>query len=471
MEFDLDHTVCDRARLARDARFDGRFFIGVTSTGVYCRPVCPAPQPKPKNVRYFPSAAAAAEAGFRPCLRCRPEASPGTPAWLGASVSVSRALKLIGESALDDGGVEDLAARLGIGSRHLRRLFLKYLGATPVAVAQTRRVHFAKKLIDETNLTMTEIAMASGFGSIRRFNATFQNLYGRSPGELRRTTARVRNGHEAGHYTFRIGYRPPYDWPSVIEFLAARATPGVETVTAGEYRRNIFLDEHDGVVAVRPVRGSNSLELDISYPNPSGLFRIVERMRRVFDVGADPAEVSRHLRRDPTLERSVRARPGLRVPGCWDGFELSVRAILGQQVSVKSATTMAGRLASRFGSPVAGAEGVQFPTATTLADADLTTIGLTRQRTASIRDLAAAAVQGAVVFDSRLDADGFEKSITAIRGIGPWTAQYIAMRLGEPDAFPSSDLYLRHIGARSEAWRPWRAYAAMHLWKQAGEER
>ena len=208
MELELNHRVCDRARLARDARFDGRFFIGVTSTGVYCRPVCPAPQPKPKNVRYFPSAAAAADAGFRPCLRCRPEASPGTPAWLGASSSVSRALKLIGESALDDGGVEDLAARLGIGSRHLRRLFLRYLGATPVAVAQTRRVHFAKKLIDETNLTMAQIAMASGFGSIRRFNATFQNLYGRSPGDLRRASPGDRNGHQAGHYTFRIALPP-----------------------------------------------------------------------------------------------------------------------------------------------------------------------------------------------------------------------------------------------------------------------
>ena len=470
MELELNHRVCDRARLARDARFDGRFFIGVTSTGVYCRPVCPAPQPKPKNIRYFPSAAAAADAGFRPCLRCRPEASPGTPAWLGASSSVSRALKLIGESALDDGGVEDLAARLGIGSRHLRRLFLRYLGATPVAVAQTRRVHFAKKLIDETNLTMAQIAMASGFGSIRRFNATFQNLYGRSPGDLRRASPGDRNGHQAGHYTFRIAYRPPYDWDSLIEFLAARATPGVETVTSGEYRRNIALDEREGTIAVRPVRGRNSLELDICYPDPAALFRIVERTRRIFDVGADPAEVAGHLRKDPALERSVRARPGLRVPGCWDGFELAVRAILGQQVSVKGATTMAGRLASAFGSPVQAGEGVLFPSAAALAHADLTTIGLTRRRAASIRDLAAAVAQGAVVFDGRLDAGRFEKSVTAIAGIGPWTAQYIAMRLGEPDAFPSGDLYLRHVGARSEAWRPWRAYAAMHLWKQAGEE-
>ena len=239
---ELDNAIYDRARLARDARFDGRFFIAVTSTGIYCRPVCPAPSPKPKNVRYYPSAAAAAEAGFRPCLRCRPEASPGTPAWLGASASVSRALKLIGESALDGGGVDRLAERLGMGSRHLRRLFLRYLGATPVAVAQTRRVHFAKKLIDETNLSMAQVAMAAGFGSIRRFNATFQKLYARAPGDLRKAGLRERNGHEPGHYTFRLGYRPPYDWDSLIGFLSARAIPGVETVTPAEYRRTISLD-------------------------------------------------------------------------------------------------------------------------------------------------------------------------------------------------------------------------------------
>src|ERR1700733_1391016 len=244
----MDTKAYDRARLARDPRFDGRFFIGVTSTGIYCRPICPAPSPKVSNIRYYPSAAAAAEAGFRSCLRCRPEASPGTPAWLGASSSVSRALKLIGESALDDGGVDDLAERLGIGSRHLRRLFLRYLGATPVAVAQTRRVHFAKKLIDETSLSMAQIAMASGFGSIRRFNAIFQRFYQRAPGDLRRASSNGEIGHPAGQYRFRLGDRPPYDWNSLIAFLAARAIPGVETVTPGEYRRTIGLDGLSGEI-------------------------------------------------------------------------------------------------------------------------------------------------------------------------------------------------------------------------------
>ena len=458
----MDLRTCQRARLTHDPRFDGRFFIGVVTTGIYCRPICPAPSPKEENVRYFPSAAAAAEAGFRPCLRCRPEASPGTPAWLGASSTVSRALKLIGESALDDSGVEDLAERLGIGSRHLRRLFLKYLGATPVAVAQTRRVHFAKKLIDETNLSMTQVAMAAGFGSIRRFNATFQNLYGRTPRELRKASARTSNGHEPGSYTFRLGYRPPYDWNSIIAFLATRAIPGVEMVTPDEYRRTIRLDGRTGTIAVRPA-AKNYLELQIRYPDPAPLFRIVERVRAIFDAGADPAEIARNFRRDARLSPLVRAYPGLRVPGCWDGFEMSVRAILGQQVSVKGASTMAGRVAAAFGAE--SEDGVLFPPPDALAEADLTRVGVTRTRAQSIRALAAATARGEIAFHGALDAEKFEEAITHIPGIGPWTAQYVAMRLGEPDAFPAGDLYLRHVGKESEAWRPWRAYAAMYLWK------
>jgi AraC family transcriptional regulator of adaptative response / DNA-3-methyladenine glycosylase II len=462
---ELATQVCDRARLARDARFDGRFFIGVTSTGIYCRPVCPAPPPKASNVRYYPSAAAAAEAGFRPCLRCRPEASPGTPAWLGASASVSRALKLIAESALDDGGVEDLAGRLGLGSRHLRRLFLRYLGATPVAVAQTRRVHFAKKLIDETSLPMTQVALAAGFGSIRRFNATFRKLYGRTPRDLRLAAARPPNGHDAGQYTFRLGYRPPYDWKSLIEFLAARATPGVEAVSQDSYRRAISLDGRAGTIVVSPVAAKNHLELQVRFPDPAALFRIVERVRKIFDLGADPAEVARRLKRDPRLKPMVNAHPGLRVPGCWDGFELAVRAILGQQVSVRAATTMAGRLAAELGSKQFECDCVLFPSAATLSKADLTRIGVTKQRAASIRALAEAVTRGEIVFDGSLDPKQFERKITALPGIGPWTAQYVAMRLGEPDAFPAGDLYLRDFARGSDAWRPWRAYAAMYLWK------
>jgi AraC family transcriptional regulator of adaptative response / DNA-3-methyladenine glycosylase II len=463
----MNIEVYERARLARDARFDGRFFIGVTSTGIYCRPICPAPSPKPQNVRYYPSAAAAAEAGFRPCLRCRPEASPGTPAWLGASASVSRALRLIAESALDDGGVEHLAERLGMGSRHLRRLFLRYLGATPVAVAQTRRVHFAKNLIDETSLPMTQIAMAAGFGSIRRFNATFQKLYARTPLELRNANRRELNG-SAGQYTFRLGYRPPYDWDSLIGFLGARAIPGVERVTPGEYRRTIFIDGKAGSITVQPVRGKDSLELRIRYPDPGSLFRIVERVRKIFDAGADPAEVAAHLSRDRTLKPMVRAHPGLRVAGCWDGFEMTVRAILGQQVSVKGASTMAGRVAAAYGT--AHEDAVLFPRAEVLAEKDLTGVGVTRQRARSIRELAEAVASGDIAFDGALDPQQFEDKITRIPGIGPWTAQYVAMRLGEPDAFPEGDLYLRDVAANTDNWRPWRAYAAMYLWRRSQDE-
>ncbi len=459
----MDTKACERARRAHDARFDGRFFIGVTSTGIYCRPICPAPSPKEENVRYFPTAAAAAEAGFRPCLRCRPEASPGTPAWLGASSTVSRALKLIGESALDDAGVDDLAARLGIGSRHLRRLFLRYLGATPIAVAQTRRVHFAKKLIDETGLPMTQIALASGFGSVRRFNATFQALYKRTPLELRKSSARNTQVHEPGRYTFRLGYRPPYDWNSILAFLAARAIPGVEVVSEGVYRRTIHIDGRAGAIAVRPIDGKNYLEAQIRYPDPGPLFRIVERVRKIFDVGADPAEVTAHLSHGAHLKPLIRAYPGLRVPGCWDGFEMAVRAILGQQVSVKGASTIAGRVAAEFGTAVE--DGVLFPSPSILAAADFTRAGVTRQRAQSIRDLATAVVAGEIRFDDSLDPDQLEERLTRISGIGPWTAQYVAMRLGEPDAFPGGDLYLRDHAHESEAWRPWRAYAAMYLWK------
>jgi len=366
-------------------------------------------------------------------------------------------LKLIAEGALDENGVDELAGRLGLGSRHLRRMFLQHLGATPIAVAQTRRVHFAKKLIDETELPMTQVAMASGFGSIRRFNATFQKLYGRSPGDLRRSTARERNGNEPGVYTFRLGYRPPYNWTSIIQFLGPRAIPGVETITLDEYRRSISLDGNAGFISVRPIFGKNYLELKIEFPEPAALFRIVERVRNIFDLRADPTDVDEHLRRDSRLKPVVQAHSGMRVPGCWDGFEIGVRAILGQQVSVKGATTMAGRLVAEFGRE-------NFPTADALADADLTRVGLTKARAHSIRELASAVARKEVSFDASLGLEAFEGAMTKLPGVGPWTAQYIAMRIGEPDAFPAADLYLRSFAKESEAWRPWRAYAAMYIW-------
>ena len=300
-------------------------------------------------MRYFASAAAAGAAGYRPCLRCRPEASPGTPAWLGTSGLVSRALRLIGDGALDEGGVERLADGLGVTARHLRRLFLQHLGATPTFVALTRRVHFAKRLLDETPLAIHRVAFASGFGSVRRFNSQMRRTYARTPTELRRR-ARPGTIHDPECYRFRLAYRPPYDWEAVLAFLGARATLGVESVEAGCYRRTIALEGRHGAIAVSHLEPGLALGLEVRFPEARALLGIVERVRRVFDIGADPAVIGKHLESDRLLRGSHRNHPGIRTPGAWDGFELAVRAILGQQISVRAATTIAGRIASRFGS-------------------------------------------------------------------------------------------------------------------------
>jgi AraC family transcriptional regulator of adaptative response / DNA-3-methyladenine glycosylase II len=477
----LDWQICSRARLSRDARFDGKFFIGVLTTKIYCRPICPARTCKESNVRYYPSAAAAAEAGFRPCLRCRPECSPGTPAWLGTSNTVSRALRLIGESGLDDGGVEVLAERLGVGSRHLRRLFLRHLGATPMAVAQTRRLHFAKKLIDETRLPMSQIALAAGFGCVRRFNAGIRKVYHRTPTQLRRLarqTLALRSTLQPGNqYRFRLNFRPPYHWQGMLDFLAARATPGVEVVEAGTYRRTIFLHGHAGYFEVSLDAPHDALVMRIEFGDPHSLIFIVERIRAMFDLNADWASVVQSLRSDPALAASVEADPGLRVPGCWNGFELATRAILGQQVTVKGATSLAGRIVAALGKPFRGPKGLThlFPSPETLAAAKLSSMGLTGARAETIRALARAVCAGNIDFEGVVDSDAFLHRLCEIPGIGKWTAQYVAMRaLGEPDAFPSADLGLlralalttsRELEHRAEAWRPWRAYAAMYLWR------
>src|SRR5690242_7733919 len=387
----LDFAACDRARLAQDPRFDGRFFIGVTSTGIYCRPICPAPTAKQRNVRYFPSAAAAAEAGFRPCLRCRPEAAPGTPAWLGTSATVRRGLRLIHEGALDRESVEALATRLGIGPRHLHRLFVQHLGASPLAVAQTRRLHFAKRLIDDTHLSMTDIALASGFGSLRRFNDAFRNTYGRAPRDLRRE--KRGDGAVDDALRLKLAYRPPYDWAAIRDFLAARAVPGVERVHAGSYVRSVSVGDKAGWIEVHPVPKADALELAVHGLGAESLFVVVSRVRQMFDLAADPADVRAVLKRDRLLAPMLRRRPGLRVPGAWDAYEIAVRAVLGQQVSVAAARTFATRIVDAHGTPLAsGAEGVThlFPSPAVLAEADLGDIGLTVARAMTLNALAAA---------------------------------------------------------------------------------
>jgi AraC family transcriptional regulator of adaptative response / DNA-3-methyladenine glycosylase II len=479
----LDAAICSRARRTRDPRFDGKFFIGVLTTGIYCRPICPARTAKEENVRYFPTAAAAAEAGLRPCLRCRPECSPGTPAWLGTSTTVSRALRLISESALEDGGIESLAERLGIGGRHLRRLFLQHLGASPVAVAQTRRLHFAKKLIDESRLPMGEVALAAGFGSIRRFNTAFRKTYNRTPTQLRKL-GRPLTDLSNDEYRFLLRFRPPLDWAGLMLFLGRRATPGVELVEGPRYARVFRCDDAHadpksgdvGWLEASLDESGSAIVLRIRYPQPRSLFLIVERVRRIFDLGADPNEIARHLRSDPWLAARMGRPLGTRVPGAWDGFELAVRAILGQQVTVRGATTLAGRLVREFGTSVKGYSGFThlFPTPKQLANTSLERIGLPSARAQTIRSVARAVLHGRISF-SNTDAGEFMTQFRLLPGIGDWTAQYVAMRaLNEPDAFPASDLGLLHasefknsreLTAKAEAWRPWRAYAAMYLWQ------
>ncbi len=470
---DLDPHVCERARRSRDPRFDGRFFVGVRTTGIYCRPVCPARPPKESNVAYFATAAAAAEAGLRPCLRCRPECSPGAPAWGGSSVTVSRALRLLAEGALDEQSAEELAARLGVGARHLRRLFLEHVGAPPIAVAQTRRLQFAKNLVDETGLPLSEIALASGFGSIRRFNAVFRQAYGRPPGALRRS---AECSFPAETVQLRLRYRPPLDWQALFGFLGRRATAGVESVEESSYTRSIELSGRKGWFRADPDPAGAAVKVRIVFTDPRALLRIVGRIRLLFDLNADPEAIRAHLSRDSLFDGRLRQRPGLRLPGCWDGFELSVRAILGQQISVKSASTLAGRLASEFGEPIEAAPriGRLFPTPGRLAGAPLERIGLTRARAESIRALACATRDGRIAFTGITDQDSFTARLRELPGLGDWTTQYIAMRaLGDPDAFPATDLGLRKASSlsgaeleqQSQAWRPWRAYAAMHLWQ------
>ena len=470
----LDWRVCSRARLARDARFDGKFFIGVLTTKIYCRPVCRGRTSQEKNVRYFPSAAAAAEAGFRPCLRCRPESSPGTPAWAGTQNTVSRALRLISETGLEDGGVEALAEHLGIGSRHLRRLFLRHLGATPSAVAQTRRLHFAKKLIDETTLPMTQIAFAAGFGSVRRFNAAFRNVYHRTPTQIRSLALKMSRQPE-NQYLFHLSFRPPYDWKRLLEFLAARAIPGVEAIEGGCFRRSILVNGNRGYFEVSLDASRNALNVRVQIGDSHSLFFIIECIRAMFDLNADWATVARTLGADSALASHINSNPGLRVPGCWNGFEFATRAVLEQRLGIARANEQAGQIVRTFGEPFCPANGVThlFPTPGALADSNLEIVGVPRAQADTIRALSCAVRDGQISFERVVDTNAFLARLCEIPGIGEWTTQWVAMcALREPDAFPSADHSLvrtfglatsRELERRSLAWRPWRAYAASYL--------
>jgi AraC family transcriptional regulator, regulatory protein of adaptative response / DNA-3-methyladenine glycosylase II len=481
-----NRETCYRALQSRDPRFDGLLFVGVTSTGIYCRPVCPARTAKLENCRFFGSAAAAQEAGFRPCLRCRPETAPDLASWRGTSNTVSRGLALIADGALDgdDANVEALAERLGIGERHFRRLFVQHLGASPIAVAQTRRVLFAKQLIHETAMPMTEVALAAGFGSIRRFNEIFRELFERPPSALRRKTSSRSFSPEAG-VTLRLRYRTPYDWDSILDYLRARAISGVEVVENGSYLRTVGMDGFTGSVQVTNLPERQSLCVNIRFPRVQSLPAIISRVRRLFDLGADIETIDTHLSLDPLLAPFVAQRPGLRAPGGWDGFELAVRAILGQQVSVAAGRRLAEQLVASHGERVSTDFVSEprlthvFPEAQHLALAKSMEIGMPAARRSALKELAEAAAADPNLFRPFGTIEEAIARLRKIRGVGEWTAQYIALRaLRETDAFPAADIGLLrgaevvdgarstapNLLLRSESWRPWRAYAAQHLW-------
>ena len=482
-----DHQVCEQARLSRDARFDGLFFTAVTSTRIYCRPVCPAPPPKPSNVRYYANAAAAEADGFRPCLRCRPELAPGHPAWRRGEHVVARALEIIDDGALSEGSLDAVASRVGVGGRQLRRLFVEHLGTPPLSVHTTRRLLFAKQLLTETALPVTEVALAAGFGSLRRFNAAFAQANRIAPSELRRHP-RALDAHHA--LVLRLSYRPPYDFDGVLDFLRTRALPGIEQVDEHAYARVFGPAEAPGWLRLSAwPGGEHALRLELHCPQPDRLLAVVTRLRRMFDLDAEPQAIGATLGADggvlvPLLHR----RPGLRLPGGWDGFEIAVRAVLGQQVSVAAARTLAARIVERWGQPLAipalPGLGRLFPAAERLVDADLREVGVITARAQTIRGIARALLDGRADFRAGQSLDAFVAHWTALPGIGEWTAHYMAMRaLSHPDAFPAADLILRRAAARdgselstralsamAESWRPWRAYAVMHLWRSVADQ-
>lgn len=484
-----DARTCEQARRSRDPRFDGLFYTAVLSTKIYCRPVCPAPMAK--RVTYYASAAAAESAGYRPCLRCRPELSPGDGTWRRGDAVVARALKLIEQGALDEQPLAALAARVDIGERQLRRLFVERLGVPPSGVHGTRRLLFAKQLLTETALPVTEVALAAGFGSLRRFNAAFLDAYRMAPRDLRRQRADTPAEAPGETLALRLSYRPPYDFAAMLDFLRGRALPGVEVVDEASYSRVIGSIDAPGWLRVSQWPAAarqadeHALKLELHGARPTQMLEIVNRLRRMFDLDADPRSIADALGVDARLRPLLKLRPGLRVPSGWDGFEIAVRAIIGQQISVAGARTLAARLSQRFGTPlpVPLASGLDhlFPTAEALADADLASIGLTRARAETVRTMARALLDGRIDFKPERTLDEFTSRWIELPGIGPWTAHYIALRaLGHPDAFPADDLVLQRavpndgsrmsakaLAARSQAWRPWRAYSVIQLWKDS----
>lgn len=459
-------------------------FSAVVTTGIYCRPGCPA-SPRPENVTTFPLAASAEAAGYRACLRCRPYRSPQSLTWTGPEL-VCRAVRLILDGALDRGTEVDLGARVGVSARHLRRLFTSHLGVTPDGLARSARTHFARRLLDETDLTVVEVAFAAGFGSVRQLNRACRDVFRLSPRMLRARRRAADRLVADGGLLLRLPFQGPLDWQAMASYFSARAIPGVESVSGGSYRRTVVVGGDPGVLELFP-GGPDHLLLRAHLPHWEELIHIVERARRIASLDLDLDEPVGHLAEDPVIGPLLRTQPGLRVPGTWDPFETGVRAIMGQQVAVAAANAIAGRLVERLGTAVPGLRPLglthTFPPPGTLAEADLEDLGLTRARAHAIRSFARAVADDLVRLDGSMSLEPLVAAMTAIDGLGPWTAHYVALRLGERDACPATDLGLRRalagrvrrpaatVADLAERWRPWRALASTHLWLADGPAR
>jgi AraC family transcriptional regulator, regulatory protein of adaptative response / DNA-3-methyladenine glycosylase II len=474
---ELNANACFRAVRARDRRFDGRFFVGITSTHIYCRPICTARPANRRNMRFYSNAAAAEGAGFRPCLRCRPERAPGMAPVDALSRLIGAAMAGIEEHALSSARVGDLAASLGVSDRHLRRVTEAELGVSPIELAQTQRLLLAKRLLRETSLSQTDIAFASGFGSVRRFNALFKSRYGLSPRAVRGKSI------DTDTLGVQLEFRPPLAWNSLLAYLRLRAIPGVEMADATHYRRTVAIGTAKGWIAVSIHKGADALNLEISPSLTPVIGAVIGRVKQLFDLGAAPDSVRMVLRQDDILAATVRRLPGLRVAGAFDGFELAVRTVLGQQVSVKAASTLAGRWAAAYGEPIA----TPYPELNRLSPSaermagvaadEIAASGMVGARARCLVGLAQAVTQRKIVLTFASNVEEQIESLMSLPGIGHWTANYIAMRaLHWPDAFPTGDLVLmraarsnqKQLQRRSEAWRPWRAYAAQYLWQSVG---
>jgi AraC family transcriptional regulator, regulatory protein of adaptative response / DNA-3-methyladenine glycosylase II len=480
-----DFEACYRFMRSRDPRYDGYFFVGVTSTGIYCRPSCPARLPDRRNIRIFRSAAAAQESGLRACKRCDPDAAPGSPAWNRRADVAGRAFRLIAEGAVDREGVTGLASRLGYSERQLQRILLTEVGAGPVALARAQRAQSARLLIESTDFSFAEVSLAAGFGSVRQFNDTIRSVYARTPTELRmRNRHRVGNGTQ-GAIELKLAYRQPFDAESTIGFLGARAVPGTEEMSDSVYRRSLSLPHGGAIVELQPE--SAAVRCRLRLDDLRDLTAAVACCRRLLDLDADPEAVSEQLKRDRYLGELVSSRPGLRVPGCADGFELAVRAVIGQQVSVGAARTVAAKLVERYGEPLDDplpSITHRFPAPAALAQVDPPDLPMPKSRGRALRELARLVDRGDLSLDAGAEPATTVAGLLSVPGIGPWTASYISMRaLGDPDAYPVGDAGLRRALERrghavdrvteerlAEAWRPWRSYAVVHLWRSLGDE-